>query len=443
MTAPRPASARHRWLLGAGVVLLVVALVLVFEAGNSEQHRLDRAEAKEQAMERTLRTTLRDLREENRALRAGIALGARLTRRLAVANVDLATTRGEFEAAQAPLAAARESRLTQTARLTAVRGCLDGVQRALDRTRALDTAGATAFLRAAAPACQAALTQPGQPVPVLAFDFADPYVLAVGGQYYAYATNAAGGSIQSSHSDNLVSWDFRGNVLAGLPLWAAPGSVWAPAALVRGGTTVLYYTVREAFTGRQCLSVAIGSSPSGPFLDPTTAPLECGATGAIDPSPFVDANGNAYLLYKTERPARIVSRLLAPDGRSFAGPPRDILAPTQRWEAGNVEAPSMFGAGGAYWLLYSGNDWNGRHYGQGIARCRGPEGPCTADPRNPVIRSGPAIAGPGGGEAFFDGGAWRLAYHAYREPLVRYPNSRLLHFARIDFDGAGRPVLIP
>jgi hypothetical protein len=417
--------------------------VLAFEAGTSEQHRLDRAEAREQAMERALRSTRRDLREENQALRAGIARGARLTSQLAVGNVDLATTRGEFEAAQAPLAAARESRLTQTTRLTAVRACLDGVQRALDRTRARDTAGATAFLRSAAPACQAALSQPGQPVPVLAYDFADPYVLPAGGQYYAFATNAAGGSIQSAHSNNLGSWDFRGNVLSGLPPWAAPGSVWAPAALVRGPTTVLYYTVREAFTGRQCLSAAVGSAPGGPFLDPSSAPLECGTTGAIDPSPFVDANGNAYLLYKTERPARIVSRLLAPDGRSFAGPPREILAPTQRWEGGNVEAPSMFRTGSAYWLLYSGNDWNGRGYAQGIARCTGPEGPCTADPRNPVVRSGPAIAGPGGGEAFFDGSAWRVAYHAYREPLVRYPNSRLLHFARIDFDGVGRPVVVP
>jgi hypothetical protein len=433
----------RRWLLGVGGFLLALAVVLVFRAGSSEHQRLNQAETSEARLERDLRATRVEVRIENRILRTAYTTAARLAAELAVGQVDLASTRGEFETAQGPLAAARSTRASQTSRLTAVRQCLDGVQRALDRTRVRDTAGATAFLRAAAPACQSALTGPGASAPVLAYDFADPFVMRVGGQYYAFATNAAGGSIQSAHSNDLTSWDFRGNVLAGLPPWAAPGSVWAPAALVRGPTTILYYTVREAFTGRQCISAAVGGAPGGPFLDPSTAPLECGSTGAIDPSPFVDANGNTFLLYKTERPARIVSRLLAPDGRSFAGPPREILAPSQGWEGGNVEAPSMLRNGSGYWLFYSGNDWNGRGYAQGVARCAGPEGPCTADSRNPVLRSGPAIAGPGGGEVFFDGSIWRLAYHGYREPLVRYPNSRLLHFARIDFDGQGRPVLVP
>jgi beta-xylosidase len=287
------------------------------------------------------------------------------------------------------------------------------------------------------------MTKPGEPVPVLPYDFADPYVLKTGGTYIAYATNAAGGSIQSARSRDLETWDFAGNVLANLPTWAKPGSVWAPAALVRVGGTVLYYTVREAFTGRQCLSVAGSPSATGPFYDGSAAPLEGGTTGAIDPSPFVDSNGAAFLLYKTERPARLWSRPLTPDGLAFAGPGREILAPSQRWEGGNVEAPTMMRAGAGSWLLYSGNDWNGSSYAQGLARCSGPLGPCSADRSNPILASRPGIAGPGGGELFSDGFSWRLAYHAYREPLVKYPNSRLLHFARITFDAGGRPNVTP
>ena len=46
------------------------------------------------------------------------------------------------------------------------------------------------------------------------------------------------------------------------------------------------------------------------------------------------------------------------------------------------------------------------------------------------------------GEAFTTtDGTWHLAYHAYQEPLVRYPNSRLLYFARLGFDGNGRPTV--
>jgi beta-xylosidase len=218
--------------------------------------------------------------------------------------------------------------------------------------------------------------------------------------------------------------------------------VWAPATLDRFPFSVMYYTVREKGTGRQCLSLAVSSSAGGPYLDGSQGPMECGETGAIDPSPFLAANGAPYLLYKTERPARIWSRPLTPDGRAFAGPPSLMLASTQKWEAGNVEAPSMLRRGNDYWLFYSGNDWNGRSYAEGMARCFGPSGPCGADPGNPVLASLGSAAGPGGGEVFTTAnGEWRLAYHAYQEPLVRYPNSRLLYFARIGFDGNGRPTI--
>ncbi len=214
--------------------------------------------------------------------------------------------------------------------------------------------------------------------------------------------------------------------------------------LQRPDATLLYYTVREASSGRQCLSVAVSRGPAGPFLDGSTAPMDCGATGAIDPSPFVDANGNAFLLYKTEGPPQIWSRPLSADGRSFAGPASPLLAPTQRWESGNVEAPSMLRNGSTYWLFFSGNSWNGPKYAEGVARCDGPAGPCTAAAANPILASHDGIAGPGGGEVFTDAaGHWWLAYHAYRDPLVGYPNSRLLYLSAIALDAAGTPTINP
>jgi len=46
--------------------------------------------------------------------------------------------------------------------------------------------------------------------------------------------------------------------------------------LQRADATLLFYTVRQASTGRQCLTVASGSGPGGPFLDGSSGPLECG-----------------------------------------------------------------------------------------------------------------------------------------------------------------------
>jgi Glycosyl hydrolases family 43 len=434
-------ATRKQWLLGVGAAVLVVVLVIGFFSGSSEQRRLDRAERNERTLRRSLLITRRSTTAEQQAVRVARVRATKLAKELAAGNLDAATTQTDLAAAQVALANAQFTLAVQTNRRTAVQQCLEGVRRALDRTRVQDTAGATAFLRAAAPACQSALTKPGDPLPVLPYDFADPYVLHAGGQYIAFATNAAGGSIQSARSANLTTWEFTGNALAGLPPWATPGTVWAPAALVRPAGTLLYYATREAFTGRQCLTVAMSATPTGTFVDSTTGPLECGTTGAIDPSPFVDSNGAPYLLYKTERPARIWSRPLTPDGLAFAGPGTVVLAPSQRWEAGNVEAPTMMRVASGYWLFYSGNDWNGSSYAEGMARCSGPLGPCTADSANPVLKTSPGIAGPGGGELFTDGSTWRLAFHAYHEPLVKYPNSRLLHFARIGFDARGRPTL--
>jgi Glycosyl hydrolases family 43 len=435
-------SARSRALLAGGLVVLVVALVMGVFAGSAEQRRLDRARTTESAQEANLRSARAAVTEQHRALKAAYETAGRLAREVTDANNQVTLTQVQLTAAQGSLEKVKTVFTSQSARRAAVQQCLDGVKRALDATRKRDTAAATLYLKSAAPACQVAVTPAGETAPVLAYDFADPYVMRVGGTYYAFATNAAGGSVQQARSNDLVNWSLATNALANLPPWAEAGSVWAPAALDRYPSAVMYYTVREKGTGRQCLSLAVSGSPGGPYLDGSQAPLECGETGAIDPSPFVAANGAPYLLYKTERPARIWSRPLTPDGRAFAGPPSLMLEPAQKWEAGNVEAPSMLRHGNDYWLFFSGNDWNGRNYAEGMARCLGPSGPCSGDPANPVLASSGNTAGPGGGEVFTTpSGEWRIAYHAYQEPLVRYPNSRLLFIAGIGFDGKGRPTI--
>jgi Glycosyl hydrolases family 43 len=437
-------SRRGRIALGLGAVVIVVALVTGFLAGVSEQRRLDRAERAETAQRGTLRETRTMTAKEEQTLRAAYVAAGVLRKQLVDGTADVSVTTNAVAVAKAALGNAQAVFNAQEGRRAIVDQCLSGVKRALDATRLRQTAAATAYLRDASPACQTALTPPGESAPVLAYDFADPFVMRSGADYYAFATNAAGGSVQEAHSRDLAHWDLVGNALANLPAWAVEGSVWAPAAIQRGGDTILYYTVRERKSGKQCITFAVGKSARGPFVDGSSKPMDCGFSGAIDPSPFVDASGAPYLLFKSERPAQIWSRPLAANGRSFAGPARLMLGASQRWEGGNVEAPSMLRAGGAYWLFYSGNDWNGAAYAEGVARCYGPTGPCAASRENPVLATAGTTAGPGGGEVFSDGsGGWRLAYHAYQAPLVRYPNSRLLHLGHIGFSGSGTPTVSP
>jgi hypothetical protein len=70
--------------------------------------------------------------------------------------------------------------------------------------------------------------------------------------------------------------------------------------------------------------------------------------------------------------------------------------------------------------------------------------PCAKPSRTVAFGGSGTIAGPGGQEFFTDaGGQLWMAYHAYTEPNVGYPNSRRLHLMRVAFDPAGAPVLNP
>jgi Glycosyl hydrolases family 43 len=340
-----------------------------------------------------------------------------------IAEVD--ADRAQVDAAQALVTANSADAMT----------CFTGVSAAVGANRdGNDQAAATALGYSAAACSRTLAYATGARFP---YDFADPFVLAAGGTYYGYSTNAGAGDVQVIRSSDLVSWELVGNALPSVPGWAAPGSTWAPSVLARDGRYVLYYTVRESASGLQCISRAVASSPTGPFRDDSLWPLQCQRDlgGSIDPSPFVDADGRAYLLWKAEGsgwPQTIWSQELTGDGLAFTGEPRALVSADRGFERGVVEAPSLVRDGGAYYLVYAAADWNSRSYTTAFATCAGPAGPCSKPPDNRILSSGQRLAGPGGVEVFRDrdGSLW-AAFHAFSEPNVGYPASRYLHVAPV------------
>src|SRR5256885_1004412 len=181
------------------------------------------------------------------------------------------------------------------------------------------------------------------------------------------------------------------------------GVVWAPAVLPRPGGFVLYYTTRAHDPDRECLSRAVSKEPGGPFVDDSSGPLVCPPDGgAIDPSPFVAADGRAYLLWKSDAAAGIVAQQLAPDGLSLVGDQQPILQADQAWEAGVVEAPSMVGYDGRYYLFFSGNNWSTAGYAIGYAVCESPTAPCTKPADPPRLPPPTKPPRPGGAALFRD-----------------------------------------
>jgi beta-xylosidase len=299
--------------------------------------------------------------------------------------------------------------------------------------------------------------------PVLAEDFPDPFILRQGSTYFAFATNGGASNIQAASSTDLAHWTVLGDALPNLPVWAVPnaGLTWAPAILQTGPATfTMYYTARDAASGFQCVSSAASSSPAGPYVDSSASAFVCQVSGAqslcgsIDPSAFVDTDGTAYLVWKSDenaaacaRPTRLWSAPLGADGKSLSGPPTQLLITDQAWQQGIIEGPAMTMVGGTYYLLYSANNYQSSAYAMGYATCLSPSGPCkNVSVDAPAISSGGSALGPGGG-AFFDDalGAHWLVYHGWTAPTTTYAGGgmRSLRVDRLVYGGAALSLAGP
>jgi beta-xylosidase len=286
--------------------------------------------------------------------------------------------------------------------------------------------------------------------PVLDADFPDPDVVLVGGTYYAYATNTEGANIQAASSADLVHWTVVGDALPALPVWAvqAFGYAWAPdvTADPDGQGYLMYFTARFAIDqgGTQCIGVAAGDAPEGPFVPEGSAPIVCqvGLGGSIDPASFVDDDGSRWLLWKNDGNSGggkswLFLQPLSDDGRALEGEPARLVTAEERFEGSIVEGPTLYKHAGRYYLLYSANDYATPKYAVGWAAAEQPRGPYEKS-REPLLASQlPAgIVGPGGQDIVLDaeGQAW-LLFHGWRPG-----GYRALYLAPLDWTEAGPQV---
>ncbi len=275
--------------------------------------------------------------------------------------------------------------------------------------------------------------------PVFGRRFPDPMVLRVGRHYYAYGTTVTRRHVfPVMRSRDLIHWREVGDAFLRPPRWSF-AHWWAPSATRRGGTFHLFYSAKRRRPRRHCVAVATARRPAGPFEHRRV--LVCGrGAGYIDPAPFRDRDGTTWLYFsRTDRrcgraPRRcfIAAMPLRRDLLAPAGRPRRVLNVSMSWErAGDyaaVENPWMVRRGGTYYLLYSGNWWQG-DYGMGYAIGPSPLGPFTKTEPSPFLAGRQGVRGPGGGSVITGpgGGLW-LVYHA-RRTGVGYANDgrRSLH----------------
>ena len=257
--------------------------------------------------------------------------------------------------------------------------------------------------------------------PVFRTDFPDPGIIRVGRLYYAYSTNSAAANVPVMTSPDLVTWTPRGDAMPRLDaLWTTKNDTWAPEVIRVGSRFILFYTAPDTGTGTQCIGRAVSTSPLGPFVDTNDAAIVCQNEkgGSIDPSPFRAPDGQLYLLWKNDGnccgyEVDLWSQRLSADGLNLVGAPQIVLEKTKPWQGKLIEGPEMVFHGGTYWLFYAANDYASARYAEGVARCRGPAGPCV-DSSGPILTSTAAARGPG--HAFIvvtaSGQTW-MAFHAW------------------------------
>lgn len=225
--------------------------------------------------------------------------------------------------------------------------------------------------------------------PVLMGDYSDPDVVRVGDDYYLVAssfTNVPG--LPVLHSRDLVNWQIIGHALDAVPPYdhfrtpRRGGGVWAPAIRYHAGLFMIYYPDPDFG-----IFVVTAKDPAGPWSAPV---LVDDTVGAIDPCPFWDEDGKAYLVHafaasRAHKNNLIVLKGLTPDGLktmgegqviidgNALGPVATSLGPA-RWFT--IEGPKLYRRNGYYYVFApAGGVKNGW---QGIFRSRTITGPYEA-----------------------------------------------------------------
>lgn len=295
--------------------------------------------------------------------------------------------------------------------------------------------------------------------PVLAGDYSDPDVVRVGDDYYLTASSFSNvPGLPILHSRDLVNWRLIGHALPRLSPeghFATPrrgGGVWAPAIVHRDGLFRIYYPDPDFG-----IFVVTARDPAGPWSAPV---LVDKTRGAIDPAPFWDDDGTAWLAHAFAASRAgfqnvIVLKRMNAEGTRTLDEGRRIIEgdrlPPVRTSIGlrpwqTTEGPKLYKRDGWYWLFAPSGSVKGGW--QGVFRARRLEGPWEG--RNVLDQGKTAINGPhqGAWVRTAAGEDWFLHFQdtdsygrrVFLQPM-RWRGGWPVIGADPDGDGIGEPVL--
>ena len=249
------------------------------------------------------------------------------------------------------------------------------------------------------------------PKPILDGFTADPAIRVFGNRYYVYPTsdkpNWQTTDFSVWSSPDLIHWKKERMVMdVTKDLKWANIEAWAPDVMERDGKYYFYFCAQGQ------IGVAVGDQPTGPFKDAlghALIPKGSVKTYPIDPYPFMDDDGQAYLYFGNGTP--MVYRLNK-DMVSFDGPPATI--PMKDFREGYV----VFKRKGLYYFMWSIDDARSDDYRVGYGISKSPYGPVEIPANNIVLKKNGPVKGTGHHSVVNVPGTdrWYVAYHRHAIP---------------------------
>ncbi len=264
----------------------------------------------------------------------------------------------------------------------------------------------------------------------------DPFVILVGDTYYMYATSpldAIGFRVWTSK--DLVDWTESGICYKKDDNCFGYCDFWAPEVIYNEKTKkyVLHYSARDKKTDVLKAGVATSDSPLGPFVDAVEGKpmFDLGKDIAvIDATCFVDDDGKAYLYFVKDCSMNVINGVhtsqifvaeLSDDFLSLKGDIKMVTTPDQEWELKRCsewiwnEGPFILKRDGKYYLTYSSNAYDSKHYSVGVAVANSPFGKFEKLPENPILSYIEGVTSGPGHNMFFNDKQGNLvcAYHVH------------------------------
>ena len=191
--------------------------------------------------------------------------------------------------------------------------------------------------------------------PVLFADYSDPDAIRVGDDYWLTSSSFSHvPGLPILHSRDLVNWTLVNHALPRLvptEHFAQPrhgGGVWAPALRLHAGMFWIFYPDPDFG-----IYVVTADDPRGEWSEP--AMVKAGK-GLIDPCPFWDEDGAAYLVHGWARSRsgisnRLTLHRLSADGHSVTDTGRTIIDGDAMVGWTTIEGPKLYRRGGYYYIF--------------------------------------------------------------------------------------------